>query len=49
MNAEMSVFSRLTGKLSSSYHFMFLISLFALQPSEPSDGCFALRKLMANG
>jgi hypothetical protein len=25
------------------------ISLFALQPLEPSDGCFALRKLMANG
>ncbi|KAJ7788152.1 hypothetical protein B0H14DRAFT_2628539 [Mycena olivaceomarginata] len=25
------------------------ISLFALQPLEPSDGCFALRKQMANG
>jgi hypothetical protein len=25
------------------------ISLFALQLSEPSDGCLALRKLMANG
>ncbi|KAJ7812162.1 hypothetical protein B0H14DRAFT_3753431 [Mycena olivaceomarginata] len=25
------------------------ISLFAMQPFEPSDGCLALRKLMANG
>jgi hypothetical protein len=25
------------------------ISLFVLQPFEPSDGCLALRKLMANG
>jgi hypothetical protein len=24
-------------------------SLFAMQPFEPSDGCLALRKLMANG
>ncbi|KAJ7237631.1 hypothetical protein C8J57DRAFT_1246916 [Mycena rebaudengoi] len=24
------------------------ISLFAMQPFEPSDGCLALRKLMAN-
>jgi hypothetical protein len=23
--------------------------VFALQPLEPSGGCFALRKLMANG
>jgi hypothetical protein len=23
--------------------------VFALQPLEPSDGCFALRKLMADG
>jgi hypothetical protein len=26
-----------------------LISLFAMQPFEPSDGCLALRKLIANG
>jgi hypothetical protein len=25
------------------------ISLFALQPLEPSDGCLVLRKWMANG
>jgi hypothetical protein len=25
------------------------ISLFAMQPFEPSDGCLALRQLMANG
>jgi hypothetical protein len=25
------------------------LSLFAMQPFEPSDGCLALRKLMANG
>jgi hypothetical protein len=25
------------------------ISLFAMQPFRPSDGCLALRKLMANG
>jgi hypothetical protein len=25
------------------------ISLFAMQPFEPSNGCLALRKLMANG
>jgi hypothetical protein len=24
-------------------------SLFAMQPFEPSDGCLALHKLMANG
>jgi hypothetical protein len=24
-------------------------SLFAMQPFEPSEGCLALRKLMANG
>jgi hypothetical protein len=29
--------------------FIFAVnSLFAMQPFEPSDGCLALRKLMAN-
>jgi hypothetical protein len=29
------------------YVFYKLISLFAMQPFEPSDGCVVLRKLMA--
>jgi hypothetical protein len=36
----------------SHYYYFYLfgaISLFAMQPFEPSDGCLVLRKLMANG
>jgi hypothetical protein len=35
--------------VGSRYDKSLYIRVFALQPLEPSDGCFALHKLMADG